>query len=380
MGREREQAKLREHLDQMLAGQGGTVLAGGEAGIGKTTLVEDLGIEAEERGCLVLWGHAYDLSVTPPYGPWLEIFRAYRSVGSDLPPLPTFIGDLEETAALGSQDRLFNAVRSFLETVSAARPLVLVLDDLHWADQASLEFFRYLAREVGRERVLLVATYRTDELHRHHPLFTLLPLVVREAGAERLEVRRLDELGHRALIRSRHALDAADEDRLDRYLEERAEGNPLYASELLRMLEERGILVSRDETWTLGKLDDIRVPTLLRQVIEARVDRLGEQSAALLDVASVIGQEVRLSLWQDVSEADELAFLSAVEAAEAASILEARPDGLSVRFRHALIREALYERVLPLRRRVWHRTVAGILAEEESPRSRRGCLSLSTGR
>ncbi len=276
VGREREQAILTAQLDRMLAGQGSVVLIGGEAGIGKTTLVEDLSIQAEERGCLVLWGHAYDLSVTPPYGPWLEIFRAYRGVDANLPPLPGFIGDLEETAAMGSQQRLFVAVMEFLTTVADQQPLLLVLDDLHWFDQASLDFTRFLARQSASHRLLLVATYRSDELHRRHPLYTLLPLFVREAGAERVEVRPLDEGGHRALIQSRYALTEIDQTRLEKYLEVRAEGNPFYVGELLRTLEDAGVLNAGVDGWILGDLEQVRVPTLLRQVIEGRLASITE--------------------------------------------------------------------------------------------------------
>ena len=108
----------------MLAGHGGTILVGGEAGIGKTTLVEDLSITAEgEAGALVLWGHAYDLSVTPPYGPWLEIFRQYRSVAdASLPPLPTFVGNAEELTKVGSQETLFAKLADFFSAVATERP------------------------------------------------------------------------------------------------------------------------------------------------------------------------------------------------------------------------------------------------------------------
>jgi predicted ATPase len=214
VGREREQSLLRQRLAEMLQGHGCLVLIGGEAGIGKTTLVQDLSAHVAEAGALVLWGHAYDLSVTPPYGPWLEILRAY-SPSDALPPVPPFVDDPAALAAVGSQDTLFAAVVEFFASVAAQRPLVLVLDDLHWADQASLDFLRFLARQLTHQRILLVVTYRSDELHRHHPLFTLLPLLVREAGALRLDVHPLDRRGHRALIWQHYRLPAADETRLE---------------------------------------------------------------------------------------------------------------------------------------------------------------------
>ncbi len=210
VGREREQAMLRQALDEMLAGHGSLVLVTGEAGIGKTTLVEWLAGEAEEQGYLVLWGHAYDLSVTPPYGPWLEILRAYPQDDS-LRALPPFVDDLESTAALGSQDRLFSAACDFFVEVGRCQPLVMILEDLHWADQASLSFLRVLARSIVNQRILLFVTYRSDELHHSQPLYTFLPALIREARAERVEMRPLNNAEQRAFIESRYTLTTSDQ-------------------------------------------------------------------------------------------------------------------------------------------------------------------------
>ncbi|HET7036646.1 MAG TPA: AAA family ATPase, partial [Thermomicrobiaceae bacterium] len=367
VGREREQGSLRQQLDQMLGGHGGVVLVGGEVGIGKSTLVEDLSVQAEEAGALVLWGHAYDLSVTPPYGPWLEIFRAYQPLSQGLPPVPAFVGDADELAHVGSQESLFAAMRDFFTALAAQRPLVLVLDDLHWADQASLDFFRVLARQAADQRSFLIATYRSDELGHRHPLAPLLPLLVRESGAVRLDVRSLDATDYRALIQSRYALRADDQTRLERYLMRRAEGNPLYAGEVLRTLEEEGVLVARDGAWRLGDLAQARVPTLLRQVIEGRVGRFDEEHRLLLAIAAVVGQTVPLDVWAEAGEVDEDAVLDLAERAEEARLLEGTPEGTGVQFRHALIRETLYEGIPTIRRRRLHRRVGEILAARPTP-------------
>jgi len=367
VGREREQGVLRERLSTMLAGRGSLVLIGGEAGIGKTTLVEDLTIEAEERGCLVLWGHAYDLSVTPPYGPWLEIFRRYRDLASDLPSLPDVIFDAEALARAGSQEALFANVTDFLAAVATHRPLMLVLDDVHWFDQASLDFVRFLARQVANQRILLVATYRSDELHRRHPLYDLLPLLVREASAERLDVGRLAATGHHALIASRYALDDRDQERLAAYLTSHAEGHPLYAGELLRTLEHDEVVRQHGDHWQVGDLTAVRVPPLLRQVIEGRLAVLNADTRALLQVGAVIGQEVPLDLWQQASGADVTALIAALEQGREAQLVDERPGGDAWHFHHALIREALYADLISLRRRALHRQVAEQLLRTASP-------------
>ncbi|HEU5423354.1 MAG TPA: AAA family ATPase, partial [Nitrolancea sp.] len=368
VGREREQGLLRGQLDRMLGGHGGVVLVGGEAGIGKTTLVEDLSVQAEEQGALVLWGHAYDLSVTPPYGPWLEILRQYRSLAAaDLPPVPPFVFDTAELAKVGSQETLFTTMTGFFTTLAARRPLLLVLDDLQWDDQASLDFLRHLARQLAGQRVLLLATYRSDEVTRRHPLAALLPLLVREAGAERVDVQPIQQAGRRALIRSRYALGEADQTRLERYLEEHAEGNPLYAGELLRTLEEEGVLTQQAGDWTLGNLEQVRLPALLRQVIEGRLARLDEECQRLLGVAAVVGQVVPLAVWAAAGEVDEDTLLDHAERAEEARLLEGLPAGDGVRFSHALIREALYDGIPSLRRRRLHQRIGEVLSAAPHP-------------
>jgi hypothetical protein len=368
VGREREQGLLRTQLDAMLQGTGSLVLIGGEVGIGKTTLVDDLAIDAEDQGCLVLWGHAYDLSVTPPYGPWLEIFRQYRTVaGSTLPPAPSFVFDAEELSRIGSQETLFATVADFLQSVATQQPLMLVLDDLHWFDQASLDFVRFLARQIGSQRILLVATYRSDELHRRHRLYDLLPLLVREASAERLDVGRLAATGYHALIASRYALDDRDQERLAVYLTAHAEGNPLYAGELLRTLEHDEVVQQQGDDWQVGDLTTVRVPPLLRQVIEGRLAVLNADIRALLQVGAVIGQEVPLDLWQQATGAGDDALIAALEQGREAQLVDDGPGGDAWHFHHALIREALYADLISLRRRALHRQVGEQLMRTASP-------------
>jgi DNA-binding CsgD family transcriptional regulator len=362
VGRKREQALLRQALDDMLAGHGSLVLVSGEAGIGKTTLVEWLAVEAETRGCLVLWGHAYDLSVTPPYGPWLEIFREYRASGdAALPPVPAFVGDAEELAKVGSQETLFTAVAEFFFVVSAHCPLVLVLDDVHWADQASLDFLRFLARRLADHRLLLVATYRSDELHRRHPLNILLPLLVREARPRRVLPQPLDHAATKALLASRYRLVPADQERLLAWIQDHAEGNPFFIEELLHTLEGENLLQSNAESRLLRDLAEVGIPPLLRQIIDRRLERLGVEAVELLSVAAVIGQQVPLDIWRQVSGVDDDHLATAMEQAIDTQLISELASGDGWRFRHALVRDALYQRSVSPRRRSWHRRVAEVL-------------------
>jgi tetratricopeptide (TPR) repeat protein len=366
VGRERELALLARQLTTALAGRGGLVLLGGEAGVGKTSVVEALAAEAAARGALVLVGRCYDLTETPPYGPWAELFGGYPA-HTDLPPLPAAFAGPGEVGGAAGREALFRQVRDFLAAVAAQRPLVVLLDDLHWADPASLDLLRVVARQLAGLPLLLLATYRADELARGHPLAQLLPLLVREAQATRLAVRPLDRAGVEALVAGRYPLPAPDAARLVAYLHERSEGNPFFAGELLRALEEAGVLAPSDGGWTVGDLGQARIPGLLHQVIDGRVARLGEDARGLLAIAAVIGQEVPLAVWARVADVGEEALLDAAERAVEARLLVETADGSGVRFAHALVREALYEGILGLRRRALHRRVGEALEREPTP-------------
>ena len=366
VGRQRELELLRRRLTATLAGRGGVVLISGEAGIGKTTLVGLLCRQALERGALVLTGHCYDLTATPPYGPWLELTDRYPA-GLGLPELPHPLRRGTSVDELSNQLELFEVARSFFANLSASRPLVLVLEDLHWSDPASLDLLRYLARHLQHQPILLVATYRADEVTAQHPLYPLLPLLVREADAERLDLRQFGDADVRALVDERYRLPAGDAARLVAYLVAHAEGNPLFIREVLRTLEEDGLLRHEQRNWTLGALDHGVVPTLIRQLIAGRAGRLSEETRGLLAVAAVIGHEASIELWNEVTAATDAALLTAIEEAIAANFVQATPDGTTVRFVHALVREAFYDGILPIRRRRLHQQVAELLAASRQP-------------
>jgi DNA-binding CsgD family transcriptional regulator/tetratricopeptide (TPR) repeat protein len=366
IGRQREMELLRLRLTTMLAGHGRIVLIGGEAGIGKTTLVDLLRREAQERGALVLTGHCYDLTATPPYGPWLELTDQYPA-SPGLPELPHELRRGTDIGDVSNQQELFDLARTFFAGLSASRPLVLVLEDMHWSDPASLDLLRYLARLLLGQPILLVATYRADEVTAQHPLYPLLPLLVREADADRLDLRQFGDADVRALVDERYRLPVRDVAGLAAYLLKHADGNPLYIREVLRTLEDDGILRLEQDTWTVGALDEGVVPLLVRQLIAGRASRLSEETRGLLTIAAVIGQEVPIELWSQLTDATDAKLLTAIEEAIAANFIHATPDGSSVRFVHALVREAVYDGILPMRRRTLHQQVAEQLAATRQP-------------
>ena len=367
VGRQRELSQLREALDKSLRGHGQLVLVGGEAGIGKTTLVRAILREAEQRGCLVLSGGCYDLTTTPPYGPWAEITWGYPE-SDNLPPLPTQLREGGGMEGIPTQGALFDLVSTFLADVATRQPLVLLLEDLHWSDAESLALLRYVSRSLDGHRILIIATYRDDELTRRHPLAQLLPRLVRETGADRVAVPSLDAAAIEELIQDRYDLEVGDEARLANHLEERSDGNPLYLEELLYTLETEGSLSQDiDGRWELGTLEAVPVPMLIAQLIEERLGNLDHNTRKLLEILAVIGQEVEVDLWQEVSEADEAELIEATRQALEGRIVVEVPGRRRLQFHHALIREALTTGLVSLERQRWHRKVADVLINDPHP-------------
>jgi DNA-binding CsgD family transcriptional regulator len=364
IGRTQEQAVLREALATAFGGRGQLVLLSGEAGIGKTTLAQGVAREAAPAS-YVLNGHCYDLTNTPPYGPWLDLFaHAPHDPSLPMPPDALAGGTI---AAITDQASLFADVRRYFAELSTGHPIVVLLEDLHWADPASLELLRHVAPHLRHWPILLLVTYRADELTWGHPLAQQLPALVREADGLRLDLHRLDTDALRTLVATRYRLATADEARLTAYLEQHAEGNPFFATELLRALEDDALLRPHGDEWGLGELDLVIVPPFLRQVIEGRVARLGEAVREPLAMAAVIGQQVPVALWAEVAALGDEMLLNIVERAVDAHLLAAERDGVHVRFVHALTREALYEGILPPRRRLWHQRVVDALMLGVSP-------------
>ena len=369
VGRSSERALLRSLLDAVEQGDGRFCIIGGEAGIGKTTLVRDAIRIAGDRGMHVLGGQCYDLTATPPYGLWLDL-AGNHALGDDT-GVPLRLPEMLARAhpkGITNQAEVFGEVRRFLAEVSSSRPALVVLEDVHWADPVSLELMRTIASHLERLLVFLLATYREDELTRSSALYAQLPALVRESRGKRIDLAHLnrDDLG--AIVDASCPLEPADRERLVDFLVEHSDGNPFFALELIRALEQRGSnggLWQSDNGWNLGDLGGLVVPSLIRNIIDNRVERLEEATGLdirqRLELAAVIGPDVSLDLWRELAGADEASMLQVVEVAVDRHLLLAAPDGTRVQFVHALTRETLYERILPPRRRMLHREIAEAL-------------------
>lgn len=360
-----------------------TVLVSGEPGIGKTRVVTEAVRAAHDRGSIVLWGRC-DEDLAAPYAPFAEALRHYVSVipperlraelgplGGELvrivPDIAARVPGLAEPVRADADTeryRLFDSVADLLAEMSVAQPVVLVLDDLHWADKPSLVLLRHLLRSATPMRLLVLATYRDTDLDRSHPLADVLAELRRQPGVERLDLQGLDEDEISGLMTkvAGHDLDAPALD-LARALYVETEGNPFFVGEVLRHLAESGAIEQRDGRWTAAStVGEFGIPEGIREVVGRRLSRLSEAVNRALAVAAVIGPVFDLATVEGAGgpTGDEL--FDALDEASQFGLIREVP-GLAGRyaFAHALVRSALYEELTTNRRVRMHWRVGEVL-------------------
>jgi class 3 adenylate cyclase len=384
VGRVAEAERLRKLFAEASAGQRRLVLVSGEPGIGKTRLSTHTALSARAEGAAVLYGHCEE-EVGVPYAPWVEALGHYvehvpeevlaahverhggelsRLVGelrARVPRLPPARATDPET----ERYLLWGAVVGLLREATASESLVLILDDLHWADKPTLQLLKHVVAEARGTRVLIIATYRDSDLHRGHPLSELLADLHRFEGIERVALSGLSqpEIVQMMERAGGHELDQAGV-ALSHELFRETDGNPFYTGELLRHLVESGTVYRQENgRYTVrGKLSELERPQSVREVLGRRVGRLGEDAHNVLSVAAVIGREFDLELLVAVTERSEDGLLELLEKAVAAGVLveSASFPGL-FSFAHALIPHTLYADVGTTRRARLHRRVAEAL-------------------
>jgi DNA-binding CsgD family transcriptional regulator len=361
VGRADELQRLEAALAEAADGRGSTVLIAGEAGIGKTRLASELGERAREAGAMVLSGRCIDLVGSGlPYLPLVEALRRLRGspalsdVSSSLRELPRLVPELSapgtpvplDAGGPDSQLRLFEETLAVLERVGAVAPVVVVLEDLHWADGSTLDLVSFLAHAAREQRLLLVATYRSDEIESESSLRRLVTelLRAREAVALALEPLGRDEVARLLATIADWPLPA------ERATEicERSEGNPFFAEELVAAAE-RG-----EDT----------LPQVLRDVLLQRLAGLDGETQSLLRVAAAAGRDVPYRVLAAVAPLSEPELVEALRRAVEHDVLVPDQPAGSFRFRHALLAEAIYTTVLPGEREELHARLARALADD----------------
>jgi class 3 adenylate cyclase len=385
VGREAEIESMSDAFKRVASGEGREVLLiSGEAGLGKTTLVAETARTVFDGGACVLFGHCEE-DLATPYQLFAEALGHYithahedlliahvAAHGSELarlvPALASRIRDLPPTKATDADTErylLFAAVLALLDAASARQPVVVVLDDLQWADKASLQLLRHLTASEHTMRVLVLGTYRDSELSRSHPLLETLAALRRQHGVGRVELAGLDDTVVMALMEATagRSLDNAAVG-LAHALYRETDGNPFFVNEVLIHLAETGAISQANSgRWgTVESIQDLALPDSVREVIGARVGRLGQDAERVLSVAAVIGRDFDLEVLARATNTSQDDLLDILEAAAAVALVR-EPTDASGRysFAHALIQHTLYEDLGPNRRARAHRQVGEAL-------------------
>ncbi|MGH2598857.1 MAG: ATP-binding protein, partial [Dehalococcoidia bacterium] len=382
IGRQRELDALTVYLDAIGNGWGSVFLIAGEPGIGKTRLAEQLAGRAYDRGMRVLWGRCHEDGPAPPYWPWVQVLRGAlggNGVEVALPelgaaeilarPSPEIDGNGTEQrpgTAEPEDDRflLFDGVTRFLLSVAEGRGddrivgsagLLLIIDDLHWADAPSLRLLEFLAREIDAAPVLLVVTYRDTDLDQSPSLHQTLAALARVERRGRVRLTGLTEGEVAALVEA--TAGEASPAPLVAALREGTDGNPFFLTEMVRLLVAEGPLAESDAVGHGGLL----LPETVRVAVERRLARLSAECRDLLAVAAVIGEEFGVGVLAPAHGRAE-GVVEALDEAVAARLILAVSGAMGqYRFVHALTRRALYEGISPGRRARLHGRVAAAL-------------------
>jgi class 3 adenylate cyclase/tetratricopeptide (TPR) repeat protein len=399
VGREAERERMAELWGEACGGSLRVALLSGEPGIGKTRLSIHLALEVHGEGSTVLYGRC-DEDLGVHYLPWVQalshlVKEAPRSVidkhverfGGDLarliPALRERVPDLpspRESDPETERYLMYAAVEGLLEGAGGHEPLLLILDDLHWADAPTLSLLRHVVSASSFKNVMVVGSFRDSDLSRDHPLTSLLAVLHREQGVERVKLTGFDSGDMAALMEVATGHELEEDGRaLAAEITRETAGNPFFAGEVLRHLTESGAIVQEDGRWRLtGSLADLGLPQSVREVIGQRVEHLGADARTVLSAAAVIGREFDLELLRAVLDFSEDRLLDLLDQAVAASLLQ-EGSGQAERFTfiHALVEHTLYEDLGRAQRHRLHKRVAEALEEQcgDSPGERLGELS-----
>jgi class 3 adenylate cyclase len=379
VGRDAEQEIIESVRSRAAEGHPQLVLIGGEPGIGKTRLAVQMAERAAGEGAVVLYGRC-DEELGVPYQPMVQaLSHLARNTPADrlhtdlgrypaelvrlVPEISELISDLGPPLQSDPETeryRLFDAVASWLESLSRRTPVVLVLDDLQWAVKPTLLMLRHLLGASDQTRLLILGTYRDTELGQRatQPLREFLADTGRMPDVKRILLDGLDEAGVVAFLEGAagHQLDEGGR-RLARTIGEQTGGNPYYVSEIVRLLVDSGDVVRRDGRWVADvEPERLNLPEGVREVIARRVDRLGLDVHDCLSVASVIGLEFDYEVLLAAGDLDEDRLCAALEEGCRARLLVEAP-GLRFRFAHSSVQTTLYEELSSLRRVRLHRAV-----------------------
>ena len=379
VGREHELEELESFLNSAVEGKGKTVFISGEAGTGKTRLIKEFLNTAKQKQDLSALAGSCLSNAAVPYYPFFEAFTSYFTTERKQENTSTKIRNEEQqiknwflgpaqAETLGTRetfapqvwkDQTFIAVTQTLSNISDEKPLILILDDIHWADSASLALIHHIGRAINSKRILVLATFRSEALTADaqghpHPLVETLRQMRREDLYKEIKLPNLNQSNVSVIAKS--MLGGNLQQELAEKLTKESQGNPLYIVEALRMLREQDSLTQEHDQWRLS-VSDLEIPAKIKDIILQRLSKLERNQRRALDAASVIGETFSAQLLAEVLGQDILELTERLESiAQATSLICCGEELYS--FDHAKSRESIYEEISPVLRRGYHAKIA----------------------
>jgi predicted ATPase/DNA-binding SARP family transcriptional activator/pimeloyl-ACP methyl ester carboxylesterase len=385
VGRKQEYAQLVEMVKGVTSSAGRVILIEGEPGIGKSRLVEEVVRHAQNQGVVVLSSKCYEAEQHMPYQTVIDlVYQALAGCPSEtfqhlpahtlaelallvpeidqsFPNLPVLPAGLDQAR----QARLFRSLQQFLTAPAGEQGLMLVIDDLHWTDEVTLQFLHYLARHIATQPVLLIGTFRSEEAAANEQLSAYLHTILQEPQSSHMVLNRLSLEDVSAWVASLPA-PAPQAAELGQWLYRETEGNPFFLSSILQSLQEQGVLKEDGTTWQINlhplqaATSELTLPEALREAIRNRLHRVSKQARTILEVAAVYSGRFDLPVLSAVTAESELSLLDVVEDLTARQLLREDGEG-RYDFFHDKIREVVYLDLSMMRRRLLHRRVAEVL-------------------
>jgi len=396
VGRDQEIKQLTQYLESASKGKGVTVFICGEAGVGKTRLVDEFLSRAEKTRVEILSGWCLSEAAIP-YFPFSEAFNSYLSTTSDEKTKSAMTKQLGIIGWLKGfkfarepkarelfltpeieRDRTFEAVARALLELSVQQPLILFLDDLHWADHLSLALLHYLSKKCRNSRLLIIGTYRPEEVipaeeKKLHPLEETMFSMSREDLLVRMELGRLKQNDFPELLRSIFR-STIDNEFMEKLYDE-TEGNPLFAIETLNLLVDEGFLLEKEGQWILtAPTEKMGIPSKIQEVITRRVTRLEREERKLLDLAAVCGHSFNPDTISKITASDKADVLQKLVEIEHRHRL-IRSEDSTFEFTHHKIREVIYVNLPGELRRVYHLKTASCLEQVVTERISDGYMA-----
>jgi DNA-binding CsgD family transcriptional regulator len=384
IGREGQLSLLADHLAHSRGGQSRVVLIAGEAGIGKSRLATEIKALAVQSGVCSVQGRCFEQDSIFAYAPLIDLLRAFcrgqsgealahafAATASELvkifPDLSTYLPNLTPAPTIDPEQekrRLFQAITRFLQQLTkAGQPLLIILEDLHWCDDTSLDWLLYFARQLEAEPVLVLLTYRNDEVH--PALNQLLAALDRMAHVSEVRLARLGRAEVAAMLQAIFSLpNPPRADFLDA-LYALTQGNPFFVEEVLKSLIASGDIYREGGEWTRKPLSELQIPRTVQVALQQRTRQLSAEAGRVLTLAAVAGQHFDFSLLQALTQQPESELLRQVKELLAAQLVIEESDE-TFAFRHALTRQAIYAGLLVRERRTLHRTVGEALEDGDA--------------